>query len=42
MTIVASGGFVLNGSGVDGDTSGLLFWSSIDIVIILEFSLTYS
>lgn len=35
--VVASLGFVLNGGGVDGDTSGSFFWSFIDGAILDVF-----
>jgi hypothetical protein len=41
VTVVASSGLVLDGGGIDSNTSCLLFRGSVDIVVVLEFSLTY-
>jgi hypothetical protein len=41
VTIMAGSRFVLDRGSVDGNTSGLLLRGSIDIVIVLELSLTY-
>lgn len=42
MGVMSVGGLVLNVSGRDGDTSGLLLGSLVDLVVVLELSLTQS
>lgn len=41
VTIVAGGGFVLNGGCIDCDSTGFFLRSAIDIVVVLEFSLSF-
>ena len=41
VTVMAGSRLVLDCGSIDGDTSGLLLRGSIDIVIVLELSLTY-
>ena len=36
MTVMSGISLVLDGRGVNGDTSGLLFWSLVDISIVFE------
>jgi len=40
MAIMSGLSLILDGRSIDGDTSGLLFWSLINIGVVLEFGIS--